>query len=104
MRFVLALTGCCFVYSIAVILSDSSRCALLRVFGTHSLQFYILSVYIQDLLRVAFKIVINKDVLTDFNVQFSVGVIFFIVLLVASEIARRLICRMPVLGRLLLGE
>lgn len=105
MRFICALCGCCFVYCCSQTLSEKSNIAQkLSIIGKKSLSIYILSVHLQILLCKIFSIVFSEKMLNDFNVLFSVGVLFFIALLSISEITRKIITHIPIIGKLLLGE
>jgi fucose 4-O-acetylase-like acetyltransferase len=105
MRFILALVGCCFIYECTHYISLESRLGnFLCDIGKNSLSIYILSMYLQELIKIIFGLFIKENVLSDFNVLFSIGPIFFVLLIYVCIQTKKIINRFPRISRLLLGD
>lgn len=104
MRFVCAISGCCFIYSFCLPCENCRHLKSLFVsIGKDSLQIYILSMYLQEVLRSLFELFLKPDILNEFNVVFSLGPIFCFLLICVCKYIRRLLNKMPFVSKLLIA-
>lgn len=69
-----------------------------------SLEIYIVSMYLQELLFYIFKAIISASSINNMNIVFSIGPLFFVVLLGTSVFTVSIINRFPLLSKLLIGS
>lgn len=110
-RFLVSISACCLIFMMVVLLCRNEKPKVsfdktIGFLGRRSLELYILSMYIQSLMIILISKIIttNNIYLSDFNVLFIFGPLFFIVLICICLMVDKLLSYFPKLHLLLLGR
>lgn len=107
-RFILALCACCGIYGLSDLLCRHTPGGWLTKsfsrLGTVTMELYILSMYIQELLCRLFSLILPASLITDLTAPLLFGPIFLAVLLTVCLLLIGLFRKIPFLQKLLFGR
>ncbi len=108
-RFVLSVCGCSAVYFIASVIckhkKESKGVNILSKLGENTMELYILSMYVQDILCELAKVVFKDiSVITDLTAPLVFGPVFLVIMIAVCLGADYLLKKLPALHRILFGR
>lgn len=108
-RIVLSICGCCVIYGISRLVCriapDRKPVTVIARLGQKTMELYILSMYIQELLRMLLRVILTDTTLiNNWTASLLFGPAFLAVLMLSCLVLCRIIKKIPVIQKILFGR